>query len=91
MQTPILMETNNVNNDENDNTYVFGTLVTYAGMRDHLSAPSCIMGYSSSHFIVQPIANGTISLPNGLENFAKLLQPQFLKVFQPLWNHPLFP
>ena len=80
MQTPILMEINNVNNDENDNIYVFGTLVTYAGMMDHLSAPSCIMGSSSSHFIVQPISNATISLPNGLEKFSKLLQPQFLKV-----------
>ena len=91
MQTHVLMETNNVNNDENDNTYVFGTLVIYAGMMDHLSVPSCIMGSSSSHFKVQPIANGSICLQNGLENFAKLLQPQFLKVVRPLWNHPLFP
>lgn len=91
LQTPVLMETDGANNDESDKTWIFGTLVIYAGLMDHLATPSCIFGSSSSHFLVQPVPNGSISLPKDSGNFAKVLQSQVLKVVRPVWNHPLFP
>lgn len=94
MQTPAMMETEmkqSDNNDESDKAWIFGTLITYAGLMDHLVRPACILASPSSHFLVQPVADGVVSLPKDPENLVKALQSQVLKVVRPIWNHPLFP
>jgi E3 ubiquitin-protein ligase HUWE1 len=60
LQTPVSMETYGANSDESEKTWIFGTLVIYAGLIDHLATPSCVFRSSSSHFLVHPVANGTI-------------------------------
>ncbi|KAH9287706.1 hypothetical protein KI387_031823 [Taxus chinensis] len=94
MQTTSMMETELKQCEQNegsDKAWIFGTLITYAGLMDHLVRPACILASTSSHFLVQPVANGDLSLPKDPENFAKVLQSQVLKVVRPVWNHTLFP
>ncbi|GLJ53784.1 hypothetical protein SUGI_1147870 [Cryptomeria japonica] len=94
MQTPSMMETEvkeQEHKDESDKAWIFSTLVTYAGLMDHLVRPTSILASNSSQFLVQPVAGGDFSLPKDPESFAKVLQSQVLKAVRPLWNHPLFP
>eukprot|EP01018_Ginkgo_biloba_P030617 Gb_17424 [translate_table: standard] len=95
VQTPVSRETEwpklkqLEHNDESDNSWIFHTLISYAGFMDHLVTPACILVPPRAHLLVQPAVEGTVSFSKP-EKFAKALQSQVLKVVRPVWTHPFF-
>ncbi|GFZ10082.1 LOW protein: E3 ubiquitin ligase-like protein [Actinidia rufa] len=73
-----------------DDTWIYGPLVSYGKLMDHLVTSSFILSPFTKHLLTQPLINGDIPFPRDAETFVKILQSMVLKAVLPIWTHPQF-
>ncbi|KAG0455257.1 hypothetical protein HPP92_024549 [Vanilla planifolia] len=60
--------------DEADNSWIFGPLMSYCMLMDHLATSSFILSSSTKQLLDQPLVSGNVSFPPDGESFVKVLQ-----------------
>lgn len=76
--------------EEVDNRWIYGPLVSYGTLMDHLVTSSFIVSSSNKQFFEHPISNSDVPFPRDAEAFVKALQSKVLKTVLPIWNNPRF-
>ncbi|GFY85914.1 ubiquitin-protein ligase 2 [Actinidia rufa] len=76
--------------EHTDDAWIYGPLVSYGKLMDHLVTSSFILSPFTKHLLTQPLINGDIPFPRDAETFVKILQSMVLKAVLPIWTHPQF-